>query len=59
MEEDIRDAIEACDKMENCEECCVTYEGFQGDKSLIPCNNIRFKYGVSIWDYKERCNYVQ
>jgi ferredoxin-like protein FixX len=58
MEEDIKNAIEACDKMENCVECSTCYRGFQGDKSLIPCNYIRLNYGVSIWDYKRRNKHV-
>jgi hypothetical protein len=52
MGKDINDAIEACDTMKNCNECSQCYRGFQGDTSLIPCNFIRFNYGVSVWDYK-------
>lgn len=48
MEEEIKVSIKSCDKMKNCEECSKTYD----DKTLIPCNHIRLKYGVSIWDYK-------
>ncbi len=48
----IDDANEACDSMENCNQCAVTYGGHDHN-DLIPCNFIRKKYRVSIWDYKE------
>lgn len=46
--EDMFDANEVCDNMENCNDCSTLY----GHKNLIPCNFMRKKYGVSIWDYK-------
>lgn len=54
MKENIIDAIEVCDKMQNCKECVNTYEGVNNDKTFIPCNFIRKMYGVSIWDYKHK-----
>ncbi|OSA95665.1 UNVERIFIED_ORG: hypothetical protein B2H93_04390 [Clostridium botulinum] len=50
----MKDAIEACDKMQNCKECVNTYKGVNNDKTFIPCNFIRKMYGVSIWDYKHK-----
>lgn len=44
---DIRDANEACDMQNNCNECVISY------KEMTPCNFIRNKYKESIWDYKE------
>ncbi|NFH01370.1 hypothetical protein FC831_13965 [Clostridium botulinum] len=52
MTENIKEAIEACDKMQNCKECVKVYRGIDNDKTFIPCNFIRKTYGVSIWDYK-------
>lgn len=44
---DMRDANEACDLQNNCNECVTVYE------KLTPCNFIRNKYKESIWNYKE------
>lgn len=52
IKEDMFDANEACDNMENCNQCSKVY-GCLKDGSLIPCNFIRKKYGISIWDYKK------
>ncbi|WP_252241532.1 hypothetical protein [Clostridium sp. ZBS18] len=54
MKENIKDSIEACDKMQNCKECVKAYKGVNNDKTFIPCNFIRKTYGVSIWDYKPK-----
>lgn len=48
----IQEAIEACDSQRNCVECSKCYTEMN-DNSFIPCNNIRYKYGESIWDYKK------
>jgi hypothetical protein len=48
---DIKYVNEACDTMQNCNQCVIVYGG-HGHKHLIPCNHIRKKYGVSIWSYK-------
>lgn len=50
--EDIFDANEACDSTESCNQCSKVY-GVVDGRSFIPCNLIRNKYGVSIWDYKK------
>jgi len=49
--QDMFDANEVCDNMENCNQCSKVYGG-HGHTNLIPCNFMRKKYGVSIWDYK-------
>ncbi|HBJ1650890.1 TPA: hypothetical protein LA460_000109 [Clostridium botulinum] len=54
MKENIKDAIEVCNKMQNCKECVKAYLGVNNDKTFIPCNFIRKTYGVSIWDYKAK-----
>ena len=50
---DMRDANEACDLQNNCNECIISYE------KMTPCNFIRNKYKDSIWNYKEESRQLE
>ena len=50
---DMRDANEACDLQNNCNECIISYG------KMTPCNFIRNKYKDSIWNYKEESRQLE
>ena len=49
----MRDANEACDLQNNCNECIISYE------KMKPCNFIRNKYKNTIRNYKEESRQLE
>lgn len=49
---ELKEKNKKCDLMQNCKQCVKVSEYMEED---TPCNIIRKKYGVSIWDSKKEC----